>query len=112
ANVVLPTTGYIGFTSHTGDASDNHDIIRVNTHAILNAKTNPAPSTDSSSTPNASSKDTYGGSASSKPYKKPQKSSGGGISLTFVFVLILLGGLGAGGYVLYQKSKVKSYKRF
>ena len=33
-NVVLPPSGYIGFSAHTGGVSDNHDIISVKTQAI------------------------------------------------------------------------------
>jgi len=34
-NVTLPTIGYIGFTSHTGDAFDIHDIISVETKGFI-----------------------------------------------------------------------------
>lgn len=38
-NVTLPTIGYIGFTSNTGDAYDIHDIISVQTRGfVLSAK--------------------------------------------------------------------------
>ncbi|KAI8619829.1 legume-like lectin family-domain-containing protein [Chytriomyces sp. MP71] len=34
----LPDNGYLGFTSHTGDATDNHEILRVVTNGLTNPK--------------------------------------------------------------------------
>jgi mannose-binding lectin 2 len=36
---MMPTTGYLGFTSFTGEVMDNHDIIRVKANAIVNPHT-------------------------------------------------------------------------
>jgi mannose-binding lectin 2 len=35
SNVTLPDTGYIGFSSLTGDAHDNHEIHRVSSYVHL-----------------------------------------------------------------------------
>ncbi|KAJ3240421.1 hypothetical protein HDU81_003820 [Chytriomyces hyalinus] len=37
-NAVLPDNGYLGFTSHTGDATDTHDIIKVVATGLTNPK--------------------------------------------------------------------------
>jgi len=42
-NVTLPTIGYIGFTSHTGDAYDIHDIISVETKGFIIPSRNRRP---------------------------------------------------------------------
>ncbi|KAF8678963.1 Legume-like lectin family, partial [Rhizoctonia solani] len=34
-DVSLPNTPYLGFTAHTGDISDNHDIISVSTSSAI-----------------------------------------------------------------------------
>lgn len=33
-DIVLPSTYYLGFTSHTGEVHDNHDIISITTNII------------------------------------------------------------------------------
>ncbi|TPX77143.1 hypothetical protein CcCBS67573_g01590 [Chytriomyces confervae] len=37
-NAVLPDNGYLGFTSHTGDATDTHDIMKVVATGLTNPK--------------------------------------------------------------------------
>lgn len=32
----MPATGFLGFTSFTGEVYDNHDILSVTTNAIVN----------------------------------------------------------------------------
>lgn len=33
--VTLPGVVYLGFSAHTGDVSDNHDIISISTHNVV-----------------------------------------------------------------------------
>ncbi|KAJ3071442.1 hypothetical protein HDU98_005336 [Podochytrium sp. JEL0797] len=42
-DVTLPSYGYIGFTSHTGAASDTHDILNVSTNGLPNSKPSSPP---------------------------------------------------------------------
>jgi len=44
-NVVLPPIIYLGFSAHTGDVADEHDIISISTHnAVWHEPTGKEPS--------------------------------------------------------------------
>ncbi|KAJ3326404.1 hypothetical protein HDU76_012958 [Blyttiomyces sp. JEL0837] len=114
-DISLPTLGYLGFSSHTGDASDNHDIIRISANSILNAKTKPPPSSNNNNNNGNSN------SGQSKPQitNKAQtgsKSSGMGAFGSFMFVIFILAiliAIGAAIFVALNKMKTpKAYKRF
>ncbi|KAJ3414824.1 hypothetical protein HDV05_005981 [Chytridiales sp. JEL 0842] len=97
-NVTLPSLVYMGFSAHTGDATDNHDIIHVETKGIVNAKYNNA-------------KPAYQNSANAS--KRPSSSSGGSWSAFFiVMALAIVVAAIIGGVVVLQKMRTKSYKRF
>ncbi|KAJ3108370.1 hypothetical protein HDU97_001495 [Phlyctochytrium planicorne] len=101
-NVSLPSFGYLGFSAHTGDATDNHDIIRVSTSGIVN--------------PNAarySNGGTYNPGNTYTP-PKPTSSTWGSIGTAFLILIgiIVLMAVGAGVFIVMQKMKEKSYKRF
>ncbi|KAG0749477.1 hypothetical protein G6F62_002365 [Rhizopus arrhizus] len=89
-DIVLPEQIYLGFSAHTGEVTDNHDIISVVTRTIPPAAKESAP----------------------KPEKVKKSSSSGGI-LSILFKMILAGALvGAllAGYRYYdQKSRVKRF---
>ncbi|KAL1915769.1 uncharacterized protein VTP21DRAFT_6528 [Calcarisporiella thermophila] len=42
-NLTLPEHSYLGFSAHTGDISDNHDIISVTTHALSSQVAHDTP---------------------------------------------------------------------
>ncbi|KAJ3174816.1 hypothetical protein HK101_010823 [Irineochytrium annulatum] len=111
-NVSLPNFGYLGFSSHTGDASDNHDIIKIISNGIVNPK-------------NAGTNTNYGGgsqrnnvnfNAGATPSGRSSSggSSWGAIGQAFFILIgiIILMAVGAGIFVVLQKMKEKSYKRF
>jgi hypothetical protein len=81
-DVSLPTSGYLGFSSHTGDASDNHDILSVSTSAVTNAHENPKK-VESLSSSSSSSSSSYSHESSHK------KSSDSGSSGWGWFLFIL-----------------------
>lgn len=115
-DVSLPPSGYLGFSSHTGDASDNHDIIRVMTYSILNAVTKPAP--DTASQKNKTPSGTAGKAAAAsqttlKPSKGHVPSEGGWSVLSVLFVVALFAVVAFGGYVYFRmKQHPKTYKSF
>ncbi|KAJ3017809.1 UNVERIFIED_CONTAM: hypothetical protein HDU68_011462 [Siphonaria sp. JEL0065] len=127
-DVTLPERGYFGFTSHTGDASDNHDIIRVTSYSIQNDHTSKPepPSTNTGKSHNKPDSDAYAGSSNSpyssngyKPTPTPsiQSSSFGTSYIWYSLLVILLvfavGGIAFAAFVAYKKmNSPKSYKRF
>ncbi|CAO3621974.1 unnamed protein product [Cunninghamella echinulata] len=90
SDVKLPNQFYLGFTAHTGDLSDNHDIIAVTTRTLVPVdKVVDAPKVD----------------------KKPKKSSSGFFS--FIIKIVLAAGLVGVlfvGYRMYEKNN--QMKRF
>ncbi|RCH96585.1 hypothetical protein CU097_006979 [Rhizopus azygosporus] len=89
-NVVLPEQIYLGFSAHTGEVTDNHDIIQVTTKSIPPAVKEAAPRQE-----------------------KVKKSSSSGGVLSVLFKMMLAGGL-VGilfvGYRYYdQKNRMKRF---
>ncbi|RKP24905.1 legume-like lectin family-domain-containing protein [Syncephalis pseudoplumigaleata] len=87
-NITLPTPAYLGFTAHTGDVSDNHDITWVSSHEL---HTKPAAFV----TP--------------PPYGAQPPS---GSALGFFFKLVLFSvicGVGVIGYRMYQNQGNKRF---
>ncbi|KAJ3113323.1 hypothetical protein HDU96_003534 [Phlyctochytrium bullatum] len=105
-NITLPTFGYLGFSAHTGDATDSHDIIRVVTQGIVN----PKASSYSGGTPYKAP----GAGAGAAPSGKSSGSSWSSIGTAFLFIIgvVVLMAVGAGVFIVLQKMKEKSYKRF
>ncbi|KAI9308736.1 legume-like lectin family-domain-containing protein [Cunninghamella echinulata] len=89
-DVKLPNQFYLGFTAHTGDLSDNHDIISITTRTLVPVeKVVDMPKVD----------------------KKPKKSSSGFFS--FIIKIVLAAGLVGVlfvGYRMYEKNN--QMKRF
>ncbi|KAI9360405.1 legume-like lectin family-domain-containing protein [Zopfochytrium polystomum] len=106
ANVTLPTMGHIGFSAHTGDLTDNHDIISVIVNGIVNPKAQkilPSANTATRST--------------ERPEKqKPSKpAKGGSFSVTGILIFLLVLGAVGGGLYYYSnhvRRPPKAYKRF
>ncbi|KAJ3134101.1 hypothetical protein HK100_003801 [Physocladia obscura] len=126
-DVSLPLRGYFGFTSHTGDASENHDILRITSYSIQNEhtskQTTPEPPTGGgrrvSSTGKSANKP---GDSIPPPKYSPSsvnsKSNGGAQGwvwtvLLVVFCIVAVAGVGVAAFFAYQKmNQPKSYKRF
>ncbi|KAI9019803.1 putative lectin family integral membrane protein [Hyaloraphidium curvatum] len=104
-DVKLPTVGYIGFSALTGDISDNHDIISVNTNGIV-----------INTTPGSSASNKRGGPGQLPLNRSPlnKAGTGGGVSwLTIIFILVSLAVVGGLVYVaLSGDRRGKSSKRF
>jgi len=89
-NVTLPTIGYIGFTSHTGDATDIHDILSVETKGFIipskrvRGKQPPQPQNNHRGIHNQ--------------YNNQEETGRG-----FLFWLIIISVVLGIGYVVYQK---------
>lgn len=100
--IKMPSTAYLGFSAHTGELSDNFDIINVETRNLYN----PTGSGSTGPTTNT------GGRSSQKPVKIKQPGSGGGW-FWFFFKILMFGGVCAGGYYGYKTYKSKQrYKGF
>lgn len=99
-NVTLPGTVYMGFSAHTGDVGDDHDIISVSSHNVVWH----APQ------PGASSRKRKGGTGNTGG-----RSNGGGVGVflyamikwLFFAVILVIGVIVFRGY----RTK-KSAKRF
>ncbi|WRT70385.1 uncharacterized protein IL334_007383 [Kwoniella shivajii] len=96
--VDLPESPYIGFTAATGDVSDNHDIISVNTFsATLRAqyRTDQVP---------LAAETNQGRSGKGRPSTKP--SSGGGAAGWFLFILK---GIGILAFIAFAIAAFRTY---
>ncbi|KAI9330755.1 legume-like lectin family-domain-containing protein [Obelidium mucronatum] len=126
-DVSLPERGYFGFTSHTGDASDNHDIIRVTSYAIDNEHTSkPEPPSSNNDSPGKSYNRPDGyhkGGNNYEHHLRPtptpaiQQSTSGAsyiwYSLLVIFIVFAVAGIAFAAFVAYKKmNSPKSYKRF
>lgn len=89
-DVQLPDQIYLGFSAHTGEVTDNHDIVNVVTRSIPPAIKEFAPQA-----------------------AKPKKESSSGGFLSVLFKLFLAGGLVGALYVGYryyeQKNRMKRF---
>jgi len=91
----LPNQAYLGFSAHTGDLSDNFDIVDVQTKNLYTPRA-------------ATSRQGYGKTASSYTRQKE-----GGGWMWFFFKLILFAGLCVGAYVGYNAYRTRNrYSRF
>jgi mannose-binding lectin 2 len=100
-NVAIPSVAYLGFSAHTGELSDNHDIISVETKNLY--------------TPNpASSKTAHGGSDKGPKDKQHVDFShsmshhGGGGWGWFLFKIVLFFLVVAGGYAGFTAWRAQS----
>lgn len=92
-DIKLPSVTYLGFSAETGELSDNHDIIKVETKNLYNSGSGASPQREHS-------KNKYSTS-------KVKKSEGGGWGW-FFFKFILFGFVVAGsyaGFTVYRASK-------
>ncbi|KIX95750.1 uncharacterized protein Z520_08458 [Fonsecaea multimorphosa CBS 102226] len=89
----MPNTAYLGFSAHTGELSDDFDIISVETRNLYN------PVAANSGRDKAAQARVSGRGRSTKP-------KGGGWGW-FFFKVLLFAGVAGGGYVGYKKYKEK-----
>ncbi|KIW95860.1 uncharacterized protein Z519_02924 [Cladophialophora bantiana CBS 173.52] len=89
----MPNTAYLGFSAHTGELSDNFDIISVETRNLYN----PVAAN--------SGRDRAAQARASGRGRSP-KQRGGGWGW-FFFKVLLFAGVAGGGYVGYKKYKEK-----
>lgn len=95
----MPNTAYLGFSAHTGELTDNFDIVSVETRNLYNPVA-------------ASSGRAAAAAARASGRGRPPKKTGGGWGW-FFFKLLFFAGLVGGGYVGYTKYKEKQrYSRF
>lgn len=97
-NVTLPETGYLGFSAHTGQVHDNHDIISVSANGIING--------------NSKGHNVPPVNIRHPTSKKESEVTG---SHTFWIVFLVLAGIAVVGYAIYAVQKqqtAKSLKRF
>jgi len=88
-NISLPTNPFLGFSAMTGDVSDAHDIISVNSYSAIVSKPDAARNKHKKSSIFASA--------------HPDAVKGGSTWLGLLFKLALLGGVGAGAYYGWQE---------
>ena len=102
ADVKLPTVTYLGFSSETGELSDNHDIIKVETKNLYSPTGQHPPS------------------SGIKEYRRNKKgkgtkstvSGGGGSWGLFFFKFLMFGLVLGGGYVGFTVYRAKQRDRF
>ncbi|EME45538.1 hypothetical protein DOTSEDRAFT_71293 [Dothistroma septosporum NZE10] len=99
-NVKLPSVTYVGFSSETGELSDIHDIIKVETKNLYS----PSGQTGT------------GGAAGSKDYSRkkgrPQKARTSGGWLWFFAKFIIFGLVVGAGYVGFTAYRARRRDRF
>ena len=99
-DVKLPSVTYLGFSGETGELSDNHDIVKVETKNLYS----PSGKTNTNQ-PKENTKSKYAGS------KNSQKSQGGGWGW-FLLKFVLFGLVVTGAYVGYTVFRAKRRDRF
>ncbi|KAH8673641.1 concanavalin A-like lectin/glucanase domain-containing protein [Xylariales sp. PMI_506] len=98
----IPSVTYLGFSSETGELSDNHDIVSISAKNLYNSKS-------------SGGKSTPGGGRKDRPRKnkKNKKNGNGGGWGWFLFKLVAFG-LAVGGayvgYTAYRANKKRSHR--
>lgn len=90
----IPTVAYLGFSSETGELSDNHDIVSINAKNLY--ASNP------SSTP---------GSSRRKGKSGPKKNKKGSSWTWFLFKIVMFGLVAGGGYAGYTAWRANNLKK-
>lgn len=102
-NVKLPSVSYLGFSAETGELSDNHDILRVETKNLYS----PTGSTASA----AGSKD-YSRNKGKTSKSSSSSTASGGSWLWFFTKIFLFGLVVTGGYIGYTAYRARRRDRF
>jgi mannose-binding lectin 2 len=97
--IKMPNTAYLGFSAHTGELSDNFDIMNLETRNLYSPVGSQTP------------RGNYGKPSTNHASSTNKKSSGGWG--WFFFKIILFCGVCGGGYVGYNAYRTnKRYSRF
>jgi mannose-binding lectin 2 len=88
----IPGVAYLGFSAETGELSDNHDIISVNTKNLYDTKNRPSPSTQKPGSGSGKQRASKGGRS---------KIRGGGSWGWFFFKVVIFFVAIGGAYVGY-----------
>ncbi|WWD19506.1 hypothetical protein CI109_103967 [Kwoniella shandongensis] len=100
SSIDLPESPYIGFSSATGDVSDEHDIISVNTFSVtLKSEYRVADQA-------AFAADTRSEGRSGKGRKVTKASSSGGAASWFLFILKIIGAL---AFIAFAVAAFRTY---
>ncbi|KAI9675414.1 MAG: hypothetical protein M1817_001318 [Caeruleum heppii] len=101
SSVTMPSVAYLGFSAHTGELSDNHDIISVDTNNLYNA--NPGQSRAAADSGSAGVN--RGRGKAGEGNRAVTRSSGGWTWFLLKIVLFIV--VCAGGYVGYAMWKTQ-----
>ncbi|TAQ90856.1 hypothetical protein B7494_g765 [Chlorociboria aeruginascens] len=94
----IPSVAYLGFSAETGELSDNHDIISVNTKNLYDTKARTDP---------MQSKQAPGPSRQNKKFGKEKQS---GSWSWFIFKVLVFFAVVGGGYVGYTAWRTQQRK--
>ncbi|KAJ3341945.1 hypothetical protein HDU93_003766 [Gonapodya sp. JEL0774] len=113
-NVVLPMVGYVGFSAHTGEVTDHHDILSMSAYGVVN--------TDSYRTAARALPPIARGTGNTAPLARninkrrpppsPSGSGRGGGWWKVLLALLVVGGAVAGIVLYFSMARGKSAKRF
>jgi len=113
-NIKIPTVSYLGFSAETGELSDNHDIISVQTKNLYDAATRG----QSRKAAEQKRKDRASNKKPSSSYSEGSSSGIGGWIWFLVKVIIGSGVVAAAGYFGYtayrtrQRTQARKYNPF
>jgi len=100
----MPNTAYLGFSAHTGELSDNFDIVNVETKNLYSPAAGQGGRGSQGGPPNRGGK---------TPVQIRKKSSGGwGWFLFKIVMFLLVCGGGYMGYTAYRTKQRKEYRGF
>lgn len=101
--IKMPNTAYLGFSAHTGELSDNFDIMNVETKNLYSPVA-------------GQNRNSQGGPPNRTPptFKSSKKQSSGGWGWFFfkIILVILVAGGGYVGYTAYRTKQRKAYRGF
>lgn len=105
-SIVLPESPYLGFTALTGDVSDAHDIISINSHSVIlkpqyRERGRGSPAQAKTNTPGAGQVP-----LDAKASKQFKKRASGGAASWFLFVLKLIGLV---AFIAFAVAAVRTY---
>jgi mannose-binding lectin 2 len=97
----IPSVAYLGFSAETGELSDNHDIVSVNTKNLYDTKNRPDPAAQKPGSGSAKQRD-----------RKGKKKEGGSWSWFFFKVLMFFMVVGGGyvGYTAWRTQQRRSHR--
>ncbi|RDL38141.1 Concanavalin A-like lectin [Venustampulla echinocandica] len=102
---MIPSVAYLGFSAETGELSDNHDIISVNTKNLYDTKTRPE-------TTRAKDKDSPKVNKGEHKSKKEPGTGGGSWSWFFFKVVLFFGFIAAAyaGFTAWRTQQRRSHR--